>query len=228
MIGLELSWVRCLDGAEVIDLGPRPQPLPQPEGKAVVLSEEADFGVRIRHRSDEIRHYELRMEDLKQSMLERYLRCQDAEDFAAFVTDYGLPGPAEGIEGGRNAQEQSLDSLVNVRDGLKSLITSTDGVIKFNGISMALRPNLLPLFTTWKGGSPRLVFEPRNPNGFMLMEAAIALSNATALQTCLHCSRPFLAGPLTSKRIGAYYCSNRCRVAAQRVVTKRREEREKR
>jgi hypothetical protein len=60
--------------------------------------------------------------------------------------------------------------------------------------------------------------------GFMMMElAAIVAGNAQVL-TCLHCNNIFTAGAGGARKKTAHYCSNRCRVAAQRATAKAKQE----
>lgn len=217
MIGLELHWARCADGV------------------ALAETEYGEEGVRFR--SADVRLYHHQAGDLRASMLEQFLRCESTDNILQFVSEFGLPGPggffADGkLSGPMDAKEQSIRSILSVRDGFRQLMGHAGKELTyeagrdFNAIAIQWPESLTPAFNLWRNTTaPRLTFLARNPNALMLMEAALALSNATALQTCNHCSLPFLAGPLTSKRLGAAYCSNRCRVAAQRAMAKKIETR---
>lgn len=212
MIGVELKFSRCADGAEIVEYS-----APTPNPKEALLGGDAREGLYIRYRSGVMRLYDRRLVDLKQTMAEEFLACSSPAGFMKFVSDYGIPG---GAPDGRTT-EVELSALVESRDWLRQLFDltaankTTDAVHLYNRIAKPLTPFL----AQWSGHkTPVMAFEAQNPYGLMAMEAALAVANATTLRTCAHCSRPFLAGALTSKRTNAFYCQNKCRVAHQRAV----------
>lgn len=217
-IGVELMWARCRDGAALHDYGKIADANLSASSLSNVLT-----GRWIRNRSTEVHLYTLRLADLKKPLFERFINCISPQDFVEFVSEYGIPGPS--AYDGMDATETELAGMESVRDGIRRVLDKSakgsayEGASAFNSFVTALRGTALkPLLAIWQNtAAPSLCFQPVNIYGYMAMEVAMAISSAAALRTCRHCSSAFLAGPLTSKRSNAYYCSNRCRVAAQRA-----------
>ena len=220
-IGVEITWARCRDGVELHDYGSVAVPKFADEPRFSLTG--ALSGRWIRNRSTEVQLYNLRLADLKNPLFEKFINCKSPQDFVEFVRDYGIPGPSS--YDGLDASETELSTLESVRDGIRRVMDKSvkgspyECSSAYNSFVMSLRGTALkPLLAIWRNTSaPSLCFQPVNLYGYMAMEVAMAISSAAALRTCLHCSSAFLAGPLTSKRSNAYYCSNRCRVAAQRA-----------
>jgi hypothetical protein len=210
MIGIELHYRRCADGAELHEY----PALPAPTRRAVLIGGETREGQYVRLKSKSMRTYDRRLIDLKKPLIEEFLGCKTPDDFVVFVSEYGIPG------GGPEA-ETKVSDLVKSRATLQKLFDlsaagkTTEAIHLYNRIAKPVTP----ILAQWTGlKTPVMTFVPDHPYAFMAMEAALANANATVLLTCNHCSRPFLAGALTSKRTNAYYCSNKCRVASQRAT----------
>lgn len=172
-------------------------------------------GPYVRLKSRNMRRYDRKLIDLKKPLIEEFLNCEAPVDFVKFASEYGLPGVAE---------ETKLADLIKSRDTLRRLLDlhtagkTSEAVKLYNKLAKPVTPFL----AEWVDrAAPVMAFHPETPFGFMAMEAALAIANATVLLTCNHCTRPFLAGALTSKRTNAYYCANKCRVAAQRAAEAR-------
>ncbi|MFB6419910.1 hypothetical protein [Bradyrhizobium tunisiense] len=208
MIGIELLAFKCVDGAELHEYPPV-----RKAQKSVTIGGETREGLYVRLRSKNMRRYDRKLIDLKKPLIEEFLCCQEPGDFVNFASEYGLPGVTE---------ETKLADLIKSRDTLRRLLDlhtagkTSEAVKLYNKIAKPVTPFL----AEWVD-HPVMAFHPETPYGFMTMEAALAVANATVLLTCNHCTRPFLAGALTSKRTNAYYCSNKCRVAAQRAAEAR-------
>jgi hypothetical protein len=50
-----------------------------------------------------------------------------------------------------------------------------------------------------------------------LLEAMTETNRLPVPMKCQHCEKEYLAGAFTNKRTNSMYCSNKCRVAAQRA-----------
>jgi len=221
-IGVEVTWARCRDGAELHDYGSSTTDPKLTHERLASLKGQAS-GVWIRNRSNDLHLYTLRLVDLKKPLFELFINCTSYQDLAGFVSEYGIPGPS--TYDGLDAKETEVAAMESVRNGMRRIMdqnakgTAFECASAFNSFVLALKGTALkPLLGIWQNANaPSLCFQPANLYGYMAMEVAMAISSAAALRTCRHCSAVFIAGPLTSKRSNAYYCSNRCRVAAQRA-----------
>jgi len=70
-----------------------------------------------------------------------------------------------------------------------------------------------------RGGSPVLTLPVSSPFAFMLMETALVITGGSQVMRCAKCGTIFVTGSGTGRRGSSLYCSNRCRVAAQRSRT---------
>jgi hypothetical protein len=67
-----------------------------------------------------------------------------------------------------------------------------------------------------RSGRPVITLKASTLYAFMLMETALVVTGGTQITRCHNCNNIFATGPGTGRRNTAKYCSNRCRVAAQR------------
>ncbi len=67
-----------------------------------------------------------------------------------------------------------------------------------------------------RGDRPVLSLQAGTLYGFMLMETALVVTGGAQIARCQNCQNIFATGSGTGRRNTAKYCSNRCRVAAQR------------
>jgi hypothetical protein len=65
-------------------------------------------------------------------------------------------------------------------------------------------------------GKPVLMLPIAFPYAFMLMETALVITGGSQVMRCAECGTVFITGSGTGRRGTSLYCSNRCRVAAQR------------
>jgi hypothetical protein len=68
----------------------------------------------------------------------------------------------------------------------------------------------------FRDGKPTLMFPVNSPYGFMLMETALVITGGSQVMRCSQCGTILVTGSGTGRRGTSRYCSNRCRVAAQR------------
>jgi hypothetical protein len=68
----------------------------------------------------------------------------------------------------------------------------------------------------FRNGKPTLSLPINSPYGFMLMETALVITGGSQVTRCSQCGTILVTGSGTGRRGTARYCSNRCRVAAQR------------
>ena len=68
----------------------------------------------------------------------------------------------------------------------------------------------------FRTGKPTLTLPINSPYGFMLMETALVITGGSQVTRCSKCGTIIVTGSGTGRRGTSRYCSNRCRVAAQR------------
>jgi len=70
----------------------------------------------------------------------------------------------------------------------------------------------------WEEGRERpvLLFEPKNLNDALKLQVAELYSGGAEARRCEYCSRPFVYGAGTPRRVGGEYCSPSCRRGAWR------------
>jgi hypothetical protein len=68
----------------------------------------------------------------------------------------------------------------------------------------------------FRNGKPTLMFPVNSPYGFMLMETALVITGGSQVTRCSQCGTVYVTGSGTGRRGTSLYCSNRCRVNAQR------------
>jgi hypothetical protein len=218
-VGIEFQWAVCPEGAAIVDHGPGK---PTPAGVTVLTGELR--GRWLTNRTKNLVGYRRHLTDLKSgTMLESFINADTDEKLLAFVSEFGMVGTVEldhkesAIEGPREYQAAFKRLFDHAGQGEQLQAIEVFNSISASAKGTALKPSLsLP----YGQATPIMTFTPKTPYGYMLMEASMAISNATELRTCQHCGTAFFAGALTSKRTNAYYCSNRCRVAAQRAAAK--------
>lgn len=220
MIGLNMYWMRCPDGAELVT--PNPAPKRKSDDKRTVLNIEDDRPY-IKYRTDRLEpvYWQLKSPHegkghLGQAKVVDFIGCKTDQHFVAFIGKNGLPiNPRKGND------RAHLYWLKGWRDGLEELLTaaSSDDPAKALKIFEKINTdpaNLQPrMYISAETGKLTGELVPESPMGFMIMECYLAILNSTSLLTCRQCGSFFLAGAGTNKRTNAFYCSNRCRVAAQ-------------
>ncbi|CAM5774927.1 hypothetical protein LMIY3S_04767 [Labrys miyagiensis] len=217
-VGIEFTWAKCPEGAHIIDHGERKI---DPDPNKTLLSGEWQTGRWMHNRTKNLVGYRRHLTDLKSgTMLESFVNADTIRKLEDFVSEYGMLTSRE-----KDVQAVPLETIAGFRQGFMELFEfhgdgkKVEAIDTFNKIVNASQgTHLIPRLSYNRlTDSAVMTFEPKTPYGYMLMEASIVISNATELRTCQHCGTAFFAGALTSKRTNAYFCSNRCRVAAQRA-----------
>jgi hypothetical protein len=93
----------------------------------------------------------------------------------------------------------------NINEAVEEVRVRADQVVS------GLRPDI-----QLRDGAPVLTLPISTLYGFMLMETALVITGGAQVMRCDNCSIIFVTGQGTGRRNTAKYCSNRCRVAAQR------------
>jgi len=115
----------------------------------------------------------------------------------------------------------SLLLLIEIRESLHRIWTAyetgnvNDAVKLFRDRADGIVSNLYPDLE-FREGKPALTIPISSPYGFMLMETALVITGGSQVMRCAECGTVFITGSGTGRRGTSLYCSNRCRVAAQR------------
>jgi hypothetical protein len=161
----------------------------------------------------------------------------DYSPMLKFISDYGFPLNFLDVErlnkefsdGRAYAQihpprgEMSLALLIEIRQSLEMIWQAyevgnvTKAVELFRehpeqGPLTGISPDI-----EFRGGKPALMLPVNSPLGFMLMETALVMTGGSQVMRCAKCGTIFVTGSGTGRRGTSIYCSNRCRVAAQRT-----------
>jgi hypothetical protein len=128
-----------------------------------------------------------------------------------------IPGTTPKLKG-----EMSLGMLIEMRHSLDVIWEAyeagnvTEAVELFRehpvqGPVTGISPDI-----EFRTGKPTLTLPVNSPYGFMLMETALVITGGSQVTRCSKCGTIFVTGSGTGRRGTSLYCSNRCRVAAQR------------
>lgn len=224
------EWEYCPDGVELFEWKPGGGPFGQffPENARRVEFGEIDRkwppggqisnGV-LRYRTERREKKRLEMENIKGPTVVEFVNAKPPEQLIAFLGDYGLPEtsneqmPADDLI----IMQRRMEDLLNTYSAgeIAQCVTSFDRIIP----DLSIRPDL-KLRRGNDSDEVLMTLRCSNLAGFMTMElAAIMADNAQVLR-CIHCNNVFTAGVGGARKKTAHYCSNRCRVAAQRATAK--------
>jgi hypothetical protein len=118
-------------------------------------------------------------------------------------------------------REMSLLLLIQIRESLHRIWKEYE-TGNINDAVETFRNNALPEISNvypdieFRNGKPTLTLPIATPYGFMLMETALVMTGGSQVARCSKCGTIYVTGSGTGRRGTALYCSNRCRVAAQR------------
>ena len=118
--------------------------------------------------------------------------------------------------------ELPLMLLIEIRESLGRIWEAYEAGNLTEAVK-AFRDNAMPQISTvypdieFRGGRPTLTLPIGAPYGFMLMETALVMTGGSQVMRCAKCGTIFVTGSGTGRRGTSVYCSNRCRVAAQRA-----------
>jgi hypothetical protein len=222
-VSIALEW--CPDGAELVDRGPPyGYRTKNSRGDSVSLSDsDADtaFGEWIRYRSNRREVHTLRMGRSSSPLALQFVNASKME-LIGFIGEHGAPVPPHSPDGDLPLEDILTNQTV-LRSALKSF---QDGDLRpaidifqiYSDYFTDLKPQL-----EIKGNKPILTLIARNLYGFMALEIASIVTGGSMVNACLNCAQLFVSGRADGKRRGALYCSNRCRVAHQRVRERAKE-----
>ena len=210
---------RCPDGAEIIPaemvgLGDALRSGRRP----------GTFGERIRYRSNERVHYSRRLEAPDDPLVLEFINTLDRPAMALvdFVSAHGLIFE----KNLRNPDELETNYITRIRSHLATALRTYEGgdlstarswFRRLAKIQLAsLRPDIV-----MRDGGLALTLPIDTLFGFMLMETALIMTGGSQVMRCAHCGTIFISGSGTGRRNTALYCTNRCRVAAQRAARKK-------
>ena len=173
------------------------------------------------------------LSDLENPIIVAFVNAADDEQLLSFFERFGLPKltpwwherhPKVWIYGNLHPEIHRDDIL---RDQLlfEELLQNAGGrnpAAAIETVNSAFeRPDefdLKPTFhLTGPHGSPRMLLKCKSLIGFMLAETAMIATHGARVARCEKCDIIFLTGPLTWRRSSAHFCSDRCRVAANRA-----------
>ncbi|ESX71833.1 hypothetical protein NKI89_14625 [Mesorhizobium sp. M0309] len=195
MIPLHLDWKKPADGVEL-------EHVPFGQG-------DADPQLAIKSRSGRFEPKTYRLESLENPIVLHLVNARNDDDFKRFVSRFGTPRTDFGDIAYLRAMEVLRDDLT------QDLEFCTDPSLNriVDSEYLLQRVTLTPSFAYSESTDRyRLVLSVTNLEGLMRMEIAMALEVGATLIHCKHCSKAFLAGPMTRRRTDAVYCSDRCRV----------------
>lgn len=160
------------------------------------------------------------LDELNEPLVVDFINAKGRDALTKFLQTYGLPQTPEEpasalVPVWRVIQYQSLfeTTLKMYRAGVTE---AARGLFqKLAGLLVTLRPDIQISDTK---DTLRLSLETNSLAGFMCMEAAAIITGGSRVMVCDHCGKFFMSGTDTGKRhrYSVAYCSNRCRVAAQR------------
>jgi hypothetical protein len=221
--GLAIDLERCPDGVELIDL-----PATELVGPARTV---------FRYRTDRREPHRIRIVNLEDPVIIALINANDDEQRQSFFARFGLGSFLDRMLWWQGWEEYPLegwrfipdelhrDGVLKNQSRLRELLRTVGGqdsaaaMIAVNSV-IAARPafNLQPTFhLAGPRGTPRLLLKSQTFLGFMLAEMAMIVANGASVTECEKCGTTFLTGALTWRRSSARFCSDRCRVAANRA-----------
>jgi hypothetical protein len=217
---ISLDWQICPDGAEIHDDT-------RFAGKALIEFPEGVWrpylGPTFRFRTSKTNWTRHKIENLEAPIILDFVNCKTDADLAAFIGKYGYltrrkpKGPAT-VRNVREAQSELKNFLKAAVDSdkSKSLKWINNAIIGNDAVPLAPR-------LEFAGHGDGLVFtlRPVNLHGLMIMEAVLIAAADSLLHSCLNCGTLFISGTGTGRRSRAQYCSDKCRVAANRTKKKK-------
>lgn len=192
---LELEWQRCPDGAEV--------------------SKSANGGCIVRHKSDRREPVTINASRASDSVLLHFINARTDDEFAAFVSRFGLPSIADRC---------TMTALREIEQRLSALTVaalSPPTVPRERAINDAIRDvQLTPAVRVIGNKCALAILHPATLLQYMLMEIVIASANGADLAACENCTDLFFTGYATGRRNTARFCSDKCRAAFNRRQAK--------
>lgn len=232
-----LDWFVCPDGVEIHD---------DTRFRGRAAAEFPDgvyrqyFGPTFRRRTSRLFDVRHKIENLEAPIILEFVNCKTDDDLAAFLGKYGMlvrskrkvtpaglvlppPRTVENVRESQSELKNLLEAAVD-RYGSESIKRIRSKSIK--RINKALIGNdevkLTPrLEFAGHGGELVFTLRPTSLYGLMIMEAVLIAAANILLHSCLNCGTLFISGSGTRRRSRAQYCSDKCRVAANRAKKKK-------
>ncbi len=213
MAGLFLESVRCLDGCELHDYGPRPSLPLKIDGKvnavATLAAEGAlRHGKVFRFASARRKPFKLRFVDLEDAVVLKFATAGDDEALVQFFGEFGFLY--------KNCDEWPREDVLLEQSNFRRLL------------ELAASDDVEPVAKIINGQVGDHIFRPvligrrqflhvQSLVSLMLMELSKIVTEGARLASCGHCGVLFLTGSQTGRRRHARYCCARCRVRAMRA-----------
>jgi hypothetical protein len=166
--------------------------------------------------SDDGEDFELRISDLEDPLVVRFINAWGKGEVPAFLTRFGplRREPMYDLEIDLRAEELAI-----------RLVSSTNQETRWrnaNSVNLMLHNVDLKVGFEWdlEVLAGRLVLRPDTLLDFMRFEIAAAHEAGAVTTECAHCGKVYLTGPLTGRRSHSKFCADRCRVAAMRLRNK--------
>ena len=186
-------------------------------------------GMWLRYRTDRIVPYPYAAEGLADPIVIQFVNATTLRKMEAFVAKWGLPNDAKEMNLDTIAQMQTVllwtieafraGNLGDARAKFEaSLVWDREGAPEdWDDRAADLKPEM-----GYGNSGLRLMLMARSLYAYMAMETASILSGGALVLRCDTCGNLFLSGEGTGRRRNSgrqplAYCSNRCRVAHQRM-----------
>jgi hypothetical protein len=163
---------------------------------------------------------------LKEYMLQQKrqgVRVMGVDDVKAVTTDSDTGEQFVHVEipGFEPLGEGPLRLVLIAQEGFQEIWdtyrtgTAAEVVESFRGWTPRVIPSIEPDFDL-RDGKPTLSLPTTSLYAFMLLETALVITGGSRVTRCAQCAAILVTGSGTGRRGTSLYCSNRCRVAAQR------------
>jgi hypothetical protein len=229
--GLTLRTERCPDGVELVDL-PEVWGKPltaehQPRGLMLsegALAEYQPAGKVFRHRTERREPKTIAIENLENPVVLQFANATSDNGLLNFFERYGLQGHPVFERDSVLEQQHMFHAMLENFSALNQTAPTkaVEGINRFFELPPSelsygefdLRPSL---HLGGPQGTPRMLLKTKTLRSFMLMEMAMIVAHGAMAHKCDKCGTIFLTGQLTWRRSTARFCSDRCRVAANRA-----------
>ena len=232
--GLAVDLERCPDGVELVDLPHKTYEVTR--GPRVLVSRVRGTAKGYRYRTDRRQTEQKMIENLEDPVVVAFVNATADRQRLPFFGRYGLGTKADQRlwnrdDNGdpRDFKEQALDydRLLQTRLRFQKMLedaTGEDQVAAMTAINAAMGlkatsyNSLKPEFhLAGPRGAPRMLLKSETLTCFMLMELAMIITHGVRSTKCEQCGVIVLTGQLTGRRSSVRFCSDKCRVAANRA-----------
>lgn len=196
---------------------PMPTPIP-PRPLASAMSTASLTAPRVRYRTGARDLVRRRLDLLQKPLVEDFVRCEGQDQLTDFMSEHGIPD-------WKPADDSQLDMVEGFRGACAGVLSlyARGEIRKAAAILEPQRSyaDLRPVLAFPRGSSsPVMVLKVFALKPFLCLEMGSIIAGGATVKNCLNCQQLFVVGPATGRRTTALYCTNRCRVAHQRSMTK--------